>query len=151
MSDAKDKTVRFAKDSTDYSVTHISTSVTVENTEDAVAKPEQESVETEAVLRSVDTSPSTTVIPRRRQGDSASTTGRECIRKLLQTVIDSSAIRYLLIVAALIVLIIVCDRFVIGQSPASTTTLGEELRSLLSKKLIQTLQESASLSATTPS
>ena len=147
MSNTTDITDKFAKDSTDYTVTRVSTSVTVESAEDSLVKPEQDPVETEAVLKSIDTSPRSTV-PHRRQTGSASATARECIRKLLQTVIDSTAVRYLLIIASLIVLIVICDRFIASQAPASTTTLGEELRSLLSKTLTQTLQESGSLSAT---
>ena len=144
MANATDKPDRcLAKDVTDYTVTRVSTTVTVENPED--------STEEESVLK-LETAPPTVTSPHLRQGDSASATGRECIRKLLQTAIDSTAVRYLLIIAALIVLIVVCDRFVVSQDPTSTTTVGEELRRLLSKTLIQSLQESATgFSVTTPS
>ena len=129
-----------AKDSTDYTVARVSTAVTVENTEDSA----------EPVLKLAAASPTLTN-SRLRQGDSASATGRECIRKLLQTAVDSTAVRYLIIIVALIVLIVVCDRFVVSQGPASATTIGEELRRLLSNTLIQSLKESSTgLSATTP-
>ena len=134
------KSVRFAEDTVDHTVSHISAIVTVES-------EEEQPLERKAESQVTSTSP-------RNAGNhsrdlNSTIVGSECIRKLLQTVIDSTAVRYLLVIAALVVLIVICDRFLVSQSPGTTATLADELRSLLSKKLGQALQEGIAITATT--
>ena len=144
MSCTTGNTVRLSEDSPDGTVTRVSATVTVENVEDSSSPSERE---TEVALNAVE-APPTYVESIRRRRDNTPTIGRECVRKLLQTVIDSPVARYLLVIAALIFLIVVCDRLLVSQSSGNTSAIGDELRSLLSKKLAQPLQEGTGFVAT---
>ena len=145
MSHTACNTERLSGDSPDGIVTHVSATVTVENVENSLSQNEREA---EVALNAVE-APPTYVESVRRRRENTPSIGRECVRKLLQTVIDSPVARYLLIIAALIFLIVVCDRLLVSQSTSNTSAIGDELRSLLSKKLVQSVREGVDLSATT--